>query len=170
MTARKRTLETAAGKKLVTPGVIDDDAEYSYTNGQCIALSIAIARATGWPIVAHLARPGDTMWEQRTHGRHIDRSEAADGWFYTFVHTLVRTPDGLLLDIRGEHEPDDYCINGSYRYGTTALVTCDVATLQAALDDALRNGAVKMKQDATVADAFAAQVLRDYRSRGGDMS
>lgn len=167
MGAAKTALDTARGKVLVTPGVIDDDAEYAYTNGQCIALSLALAEATGWPIVAHLARPGNPDWERRTHGRQIARESATDGWFYSFVHTLVRTPHDLLLDIRSGHDPEDYCIEGSYRYGTTALVDCDVDTLRAALADALRHGAVKMKQDAKCAAAFATELLRDYHSRYG---
>lgn len=165
MSRAKIALDTARGKVSVTPGVIDDDAEYAYTNGQCIALSLALAEATGWPIVAHLARPGNPDWERRTHGRQISRAEATDGWFYSFVHTLVRTPQDLLLDIRAEHDPEDYCIDGSYRYGTTALVDCDATTLRAALADALRHGAVKMKQDTETAAVFAAELLRDYRSR-----
>ena len=92
--SRQVMLETARGPVAVTPGVIDDEAEYAYRNGQCIALSLALAKETGWPIVVQLSKPGDPWWEEKTHGTHIPPEQATAGWMYHFVHSLVQAPMG----------------------------------------------------------------------------
>jgi hypothetical protein len=166
-TARTVLLDTARGKVAVTPGVIDGEAEYAYTNGQCLALVHELAALSGWPIIVHLARPGDVDWENRMHGRQIKPGEIASGWFYHFVHALVLTPRWDVLDIRGGCNYDDYQILGSQTYGTTALVRVDPATLERAYQDALRNGARPMKQDRATARAFARVVLDEYRRETG---
>ena len=159
--SRQVMLETARGPVAVTPGVIDDEAEYAYRNGQCIALSLALAKETGWPIVVQLSKPGDPWWEEKTHGTHIPPEQATAGWMYHFVHSLVMSPERTLLDISGEYEPDDFWANASYRYGSTSLVALEPATLKKALADVQRHGAT-FALDERTATAFAAPILRDY--------
>lgn len=163
MSEQQFEVATARGKLTLQAGVIDDETEYAYTNGQCIALSLALHELTGWPIVAQLSRPGDRDWEDRTHGRHIGKREARDGWFYHFVHSLVESPDGWLIDIRAEHDAEDFRIEASYNYGTCALVGVEAAALQSALADARKHGAVHMEQDIEAAKSFARILLSEYR-------
>jgi len=162
MSERKIRVATARGELTLREGVIDDEAEYAYTNGQCIALSLALHKLTDWPIIAQLSRPGDRDWEDRTHGRHIGKREARDGWFYHFVHSLVQTPDGWLIDIRSEHDAEDFRIEASYHYGTCALVSVEPAALQSALADARKHGAVHMEQNVEAATGFAKVLLAEY--------
>lgn len=61
-------------------GVIDANAEYAFSQGQCHALALAIQKQTGWK--AYIA------------GQDWDAE----------MHVAVKTPDGRYLDIRGLHE------------------------------------------------------------------
>jgi len=162
MAGKTFNITTARGELILTENSHTDDAEYAYTNGQCIALSLALHEATDWPIVAHLSRAGNPEWEMRTHGRHITKDDATDGWFYYFVHSLAQSPEGWLIDIRGEHDAEDYRNGAYYDYGTCALVTVDPDALQLALADARKNGAVHMEQNMDAAASFAKILLADY--------
>lgn len=77
----------------LTPGVIDDDADYVFRNGQCLALAVAVSRRTGWPIVMTCFDIPERLQISPEH--HPD-----------LVHATVRTPEGALLDIRGSNDPD----------------------------------------------------------------
>lgn len=71
----------------VTAGVIDDDAEALFGRGYCHWLAGAIHTLTGWKLVTVDVRVRRGDWQP--------------------VHTAVRTPEGRLLDIFGEHTKDD---------------------------------------------------------------
>lgn len=65
----------------LTPGVIDEDAEYVFTHGQCHALALALNERTGWPLVG-----------------------IAAGGPHHPSHCAVRRPDGEIIDITGYAE------------------------------------------------------------------
>lgn len=92
-TARTVEVKDAHGDSVeLTPGTIDDAAEYVYRNGQCLALAIALAERTGWPV----------------HVRHFEDGDDADpcGLYSNLRHASVETPTGTLLDIYGESDAD----------------------------------------------------------------
>lgn len=76
----------------LTPGVIDDEADWVYRNGQCLALAVAISERTGWPV----------------HLRTMIDGDPADpaGTYPNLRHAYVQAPDGTLVDVRGEHDAD----------------------------------------------------------------
>lgn len=75
----------------VIPGVIDDNADWVYRNGQCLALAVAAAEETGWPV----------------HLRTFTDGDPADptGTYLNLRHAYLEAPDGTLIDIRGDHDP-----------------------------------------------------------------
>lgn len=81
---RRVVLAGADGLSIkVSPGVLDESSRLAYTQGQCHALALALHEATGWPIIG-------------AEDEELD-----------VCHFFVRTPDGLLLDITGAHEPEE---------------------------------------------------------------
>lgn len=155
-------LDSAKGKIRIKPGVIDDDAQYVYKNGQCIALALALNKLTGWPIIAHLARPGDLEGMSRLNGRSIGIAQATNGWFYDFVHAMVLTRERRLVDIDGTANPEDYLEDAASRYGSSALVKVSAPVLRLALADARKHGAKWMAQNELAARAFAITIRNQY--------
>jgi hypothetical protein len=81
-------------------GVLDDQARRAYQLGQCHALSIALHESTRWPIEVVVARRGrrDRIdWENML----VDASKRFSVLSTRWVHTVVRRPDGLLVDVTG---------------------------------------------------------------------
>lgn len=81
-------------------GVLDDPARRAYQLGQCHALSIVMHESTGWPIEVVVARRGrrDRIdWDAMLDDASKRFSVVSTRW----VHTAVRRPDGLLIDITG---------------------------------------------------------------------
>ena len=81
-------------------GVLDDSARRAFQLGQCHALSIALHERTGWPIEVVVARRGrrDRIdWDSMLDNASKRFSVVSTRW----VHTAVRRPDGLLVDITG---------------------------------------------------------------------
>lgn len=76
----------------VTPGVLDDNADWVYRNGQCLALAVALSEHTGWPVHLRTFTDGD------------DADPA--GTYLNLRHAYVQAPDGSLVDVRGEHDAD----------------------------------------------------------------
>lgn len=68
------------------PGVTEDD-DALFTRGQCHALADAISARTGWEVVVLSDGPDGVV-----------------GW----VHAGVRTPNGTIVDVRGEHDELDW--------------------------------------------------------------
>jgi hypothetical protein len=130
------TVSTHKGPVRLSPGVIDDAARTAFHNGHCLALARALAEQTGWPVVAHLSRPGDLMFERGMDGSTIAADLPTEVWADAFVHALVETPDGMLLDIDGLHDPDEYRQSAYDSYGTVAIAYVEPDLLERALDDA----------------------------------
>jgi hypothetical protein len=138
-------LDSGGGPCDVTPGVIDDEADWVYTNGQCLALAVAMSEQTGWPIVVTRDDLGDTI----------------DGEpYFTLRHALVQAPDGTLLDIRGEQGSIDDVLDGDEPMGegATPLVFEDP---YAALEE--YEGFLS-EQSVAAAEPFAAKVLAQYKA------
>ena len=72
-----------------TEGIIDYNAEYAFTRGQCHSLALALHRLTGWEL----------------YGLYI-RDEFESG--KTPSHTVVRTPSGEYIDIEGNTALEDW--------------------------------------------------------------
>ncbi|HEY8717224.1 hypothetical protein, partial [Pengzhenrongella sp.] len=88
-----RDVEDAWGRAVeLTPRRLDENARWVYRNGQCLALAVAIATRQGWPVVAHtMASSWDDHDEPVTH---------------ELRHAYAQAPDGTLIDIYGECDPD----------------------------------------------------------------
>lgn len=73
------------------PGISEDDVDDFTNSGWCVALANALHERTGWPVAV------------------LADTEARLGWF----HAGVRTPEGTLVDVAGEHHEydwfDQYC-------------------------------------------------------------
>lgn len=109
----------------VTPGVVDDSADYVYSNGQCLAFALA-------------------MHEK---GADIEVALASGGWWYDgppteltadnvvhFVHALASWDGGDLYDIKGEHEREGYLEMMWDSHGSTVLVRATPEQLRLLLD------------------------------------
>lgn len=127
------TVGTHQGPVQLTPGVIDDQATLAFHNGHCISLAKAMSDETGWPVVAHLSRPGDLSFERGVDGSTITADLPFDAWADAFVHAMVEAPDGSLVDIDGAHNPDDYRAMAYDVYGTAAIAYIDAELLEQAL-------------------------------------
>jgi hypothetical protein len=78
----------------LTPGLLDDEARYVFTAGQCVALAVALAEKSGWPVYV----------ESRVYdGRYPTGDGAPDRLDSNaeIVHAMVEMPDGRVLDVRG---------------------------------------------------------------------
>lgn len=160
-------VETHKGPLRLTLGAIDDNAVSAFRNGHCISLAKALSEQTGWPVVAHVSRPGDIFFERGMDGATITSSLPFDAWADTFVHAMVEAPDGSLVDIEGAHDPDDYRDKARYTYGTAALVYISADLLERALDS---EGGQRFDRP-EVAKSFANVVLSELgitnHRRGG---
>lgn len=148
-------LPTTRGPRTVHAGVLDEDAEFAYRNGQCFALAAALHDEHGWGLVAHLSRPGDILWEQATHGADAAQVLADPLWFYDLVHVLVEHPCGDLVDIHGAHDPVGYHEAAVDAHGTAALVAVPLAALEEGF------ATYGVAQHAGCAAMFAAAVTED---------
>jgi hypothetical protein len=73
-------------REINTEGIIDCDAEYAFTRGQCHALALALHRLTGWQLYG--------LYKPNERG--------------TPSHTVVRSPDGEYIDINGNNALKDW--------------------------------------------------------------
>lgn len=98
----------------VTAGVVDGDATFAYTTGQCHALAFALWERTGWPLVAvGLARclhDFDDACIRRPLGGVCPCQ---------IEHLCVQHPDGRLVDIDGAWGRE------GFESGTTKLAFTD---------------------------------------------
>ena len=81
----------------LTPGVIDLEAKYAFTAGQCLAYAIATSEKTGWPLYIRMA-----------HARVGRKRDPQD----YVIHAMVQHPDGRLLDINGPREKGSWVESG----------------------------------------------------------
>jgi hypothetical protein len=81
----------------LTPGVIDLEAKYAFTAGQCLAYAIATSEKTGWPLYIRMA-----------HARVGRKRDPQD----YVIHAMVQHPDGRLIDINGPREIGSWVESG----------------------------------------------------------
>lgn len=67
---------------------MDDQLIERYTQRDCEQLAITLSQLTGWPVVV----VSDGQTEN----------------FIGYIHAGVLTPRGTVLDVQGEHEPDEW--------------------------------------------------------------
>lgn len=105
-----------------TIGVRDDRADQTFTLGGCAIMAAALHDRTGWPVVA----VGDADTGPDACGCAPDdcydydfdlEDDDGDGpdpeWCDCRVaHFMVRSPDGMVWDVRGEHDPEPLCDDG----------------------------------------------------------
>lgn len=142
------TVLDASGDPIdVVPGIIDDEADWVYKRGQCLALAVALAEKTGGKVYC-----------QRVDFDDVD----ADGNpFHNLGHAYVELPEGVLLDIQGEHgEPSDLTDEFGIELEDTAIEPLIFDNPRDAL--AHFDGYV-VEQDTVAAEPFAATVLAHYR-------
>ncbi|MCX5215663.1 hypothetical protein OG689_41650 [Kitasatospora sp. NBC_00240] len=88
----------------ITTGLIDSAAVEAFTRGQCHALALAMAEATGWP-TGVLCQP-----ECDAAGCEDDFCNepliADNVCACQLLHLVALRPDGCLVDINGVHDPD----------------------------------------------------------------
>lgn len=136
-------LDSSGNPVEVTPGVLDDNADWVYHNGQCLALAVAISERTGWPV--HL----------RTF---VDGPADPAGTYTSLRHAYVQAPDGSLIDVRGQHDADivdEECrdLDGDL-YQPARIVSAErAAALLSEFDGFLE------RQDVDVARSFVDPVL-----------
>ena len=133
----------------LTPGVIDEEARWVYTNGQCLALAVALARRTGWPLATTTIEELDPDGAEPDGYRH----------HALLRHASVLTPAGDLLDINGdndaeaiEHYPEDTFVLHSSPDEVDQLLAEQEGHL--------------MYQDLAVAEMFVDVVLAEVWSPG----
>lgn len=138
-------LDSGGGPVDVTPGVLNDDADWVYTNGQCLALAVAMSEKTGWPVVLTRDDLGDTIGDEP---------------FYTLRHAYVQAPDGTLLDIRGEQGSIEDVLDGDEPLGEGAgpLVFENPYAALEHYDGFLS------EQSVVGAEPFAAKVLAQHKA------
>lgn len=80
---------TPEGRKFftLTSGDIDYDAEAFFGRGYCHWLAGAIHSLTGFELITYDYRPAEGSWAP--------------------AHTAVKTPNGTVLDIFGDHDPSE---------------------------------------------------------------
>ena len=84
------TVKLPGGSRPInTEGIIDYDAEYAFTRGQCHALALALHSLTGWQLYG-LYKPCELRWSG------------------TPSHTVVRSPDGEYIDINGNNALEEW--------------------------------------------------------------
>lgn len=85
--------ELAGEPTRVTPGVLDEAAEFAFSHGQCHAFAQALHERTGWPIVA-------VGHDECNYNISCAQFED-DPCDCQINHTGVRTPDGKFADVYG---------------------------------------------------------------------
>ena len=124
-------------KVRLTPGVLDSEAKYVFSSGQCLALAVAVSEQTGWPV--HLRMGRGPIGRSRKDVDYV-------------IHATVLTPDGKHLDAHGVHEPGSWVESGHEI--EAQVVEADDAT--ALLES---HGAGLQHQDADAASYFVDAVL-----------
>jgi len=81
------------GEERELPADCSDPVIKRWGHGQCHALTLALHRRTGWPIL--------TLHDS---GVTIDTSYLEE--FGSVLHSGVVHPDGDFIDIRGKHDPE----------------------------------------------------------------
>lgn len=113
MTTEVVNLHDAHGNIVtVTPGIVDRNAEYVYSNGQCLAFALALADKDASIEVA-LAAP---QWE---NGH--EPTELTEANVRYFVHAVTSWGDDLY-DVKGEHEREGFVEALADSHGAAVLL------------------------------------------------
>lgn len=99
-------LETGWGNVPMTPGVIDAHVQRALTSGYCIPFARALHDKTGYPVVVSFPKGS---WKSEEECNQSIISDEYDD--IGLIHAMVKTPQGTLLDIEGEHDVEEYCAN-----------------------------------------------------------
>lgn len=141
-------------------GVLDDSARRAFQLGQCHALSIALHERTGWPIevvVARRSRRDRIDWDSMLANACERFSVLSTRW----VHTMVRRPDGLLVDVMGAWDETAVLRRWSVPRTTDAVRLVPVST--EALISLSRHGS-GVEADLDAARSFVGAVLNASNS------
>lgn len=129
----------------VRPGIVDENADWVYRNGQCLALAVTAAEECGGEVYC-----------QRVD---LDDTDEHDQPFYNLRHAYVLTPDGELLDIQGAHGGPDDLADDDDPDSAEPLVFDNPRDALAHFDGWLED------QDTVVAEPFAKRLLAEHRLR-----
>jgi hypothetical protein len=78
------------GSYELEPGVLDEGARVTFTNGHCHSLALAIHRLTGWAICGADYATDDF-----------------EGYEHVPNHVFIQRPDGEYLDVTGVFDPGE---------------------------------------------------------------
>lgn len=121
----------------LTAGDLDSEARYVYSSGQCLALAVAVAERTGWPVYLRMG-----------HGYVGRRRQKCD----YLIHAMVQDPAGRLIDVNGAVEEGGWVPSGD-ETAPQVVSAAQARTL-------LRTHTVGMPaQDVEVAASFVDPVL-----------
>ncbi len=151
--------ESAFGKRLLTPGAIDEGALEVYRHGSCAVLALVLHDLTGW--TPGLFRP--TIPVQRRYSYPDGAHRVIDAWW---VHAAVLMPDFRVLDIAGPQSIDAVCDywddfepNGPFSFQP-------VTDRQAFLNE-IGTGWDSLDADRTLAESYALTLLAELEIRDG---
>jgi len=105
MASNQITVKTTRGPRVLTPGLLDEEAQRAFSEGQCHALAIAIAELTSLPLVALMYYdynkedefgPLEEILEKSPTGT-LPMDIFADSWY----HAAVKLGRDRLLDVFG---------------------------------------------------------------------
>lgn len=149
----------AIGKKdvWVTPGVVDVDAAYLYSNGQCAALAIALSRKLSAPLrlVAYRFHANDN--EAIIDEDEQFKDDVPFEWITeSSYHAVVEVGPDQFLDISGVTDKVSLLRRCFMHAHEGALTTTSEAQLMSIFDSP--------KQDIATAELFVDAVLEKHLS------
>lgn len=93
-------------------GVIDENVVEAFSCGHCHAFALALHRALGWELVGLLWEnwePDEDEWtEEALSAAETYRFRANGDCVLVPGHVAVRDEDGVLYDVTGPHDPDEF--------------------------------------------------------------
>lgn len=140
-------IEDAGGDPVeVTPGIVDENADWVFKRGQCLALAVVAAEECGGKVYC-----------QRVDFDDVDEAGRP---FYSLKHAYVLTPDGVLIDIQGEHgAPEDLALDDDDPEEPIDAITFDDPRAALAHFDGYL-----VDQQTVVAEPFAKRILAEHRA------
>lgn len=119
----------------VTPGVLDENAQDTFTHGQCHALAKAIHQRTGWPIAIIATATCTQDYDVCEQDRYTSTCPCQ------FQHTVTVLPDGRLLDITGVFDWDPLAFQAEF--GEPVILLTDPADIECVLDGIIDAGGLR---------------------------
>lgn len=132
------------------PGIVDDNADWAFKRGQCLALAVAMSEQTGCEVLIQRVDFGDT-------------DENGDP-FYNLGHAYLRLPEGELLDIQGVHD-EEMALTDEFGIELDEATPIEpmIFPAERAREALAHFEGYIVEQDLTVAESFAARTLAEYR-------